>query len=248
MINKINDRKGVKRSTCAVTVINISGPPAIGKTTFVRQLSIAMSRHDIKTFYVQLTGFHYLSFVFSKFLYIFFKSFGKLSFFYRDSKVATKVNPYDCIPQEYLKPLLKFTYFLELISINYKILNLLLKIMILKPKIVLIDEGFPHIMLNYIMFYHARRCSLYTSLIRYLIRFLIKLSKYFSIKIVFIFPTDMSSITRNWKNRDPNLPYSIISRHLQTYITIIQYIIKLLEDASIEVLILNDFKMDFAIL
>lgn len=217
-------------------IINISGPPGIGKTSICKALSSAISNYGIKTLCISLTGFHYASFIASQVLLQIFILLGKASF------SSTKVHPYDCIPQEYLKPLLKLAYFLEFMSIYCKVLVLFLKIIILKPKIILIDEGFPHVMFNYTMFYYVRGSSFHLSLNRHLIRILAKLSQRFDVKMLLILPTNILSVAEGWRSRDSGTPNRIILQHLQAYYMITPLFIKLLKNLPVEVAVFNDLR------
>jgi hypothetical protein len=222
------------------TIINLSGPPSVGKTTLSKILKIMFLRNNIKCVYSSFTGFHYVSFLFSKTLYILFKLFGKITPLCKGLMI-TKVNLFDCVPSRYLKPLLRFIYCLEIISLYNKLLNIFLKAMLLRPKIVLIDEGFPHLMFYYTLFYYFRGSTFYRSLNKHLFRSFIKLTRHFNVKIIFILPSIDYAIN-NWRKRDPYIPKYMILNWLRMYYTFIWYYIKLFKALNVNVLIFNNSK------
>jgi len=213
----------------ATIVINISGPPATGKTSLCKILSVVLSRNNIKFYYTSFTGFHGFSYLFSIILYAFFKLLNKVSSLCKDQKNRNRIHPYDCIPIEYTAALSKLLCLLEILSLYFKILIMILKINAFRPRVVLLDEGFPHIILNYIMFFHTRKFKLYKFLNKHVIRllYLLKRSK---IIVIFIVPSQDKAI-EYWVKRDHYLPSSQVVGWIRIYYIIIPTIIKMMKES-----------------
>jgi len=215
-------------------VINVGGPPAAGKTTTSRILAYILKKYDIKSYYTQLTGFHYLSFIFSKFICVIFKLLRKISLqaqilLRRHSRGASKIHPYDFIPFEYSKRLLKIIYVIEIISIYIKLLVLFVKIKVLKPKIIIVDEGFPNVIFNYILFFRTRNSSLYIKMIKHIVQQLIIFSRNFDVTVMVIYQPNIYDIFEKRVKRDPDIPKSVIMGTLYWYYALLPHIIALLK-------------------
>jgi hypothetical protein len=223
-------------------IINVSGPPAIGKTTLCKALSVMLARNSVKSYYTSFTGFHNLSYLFSKMLYIFFKLLNKINPL---CKKPSKIHPYDCIPIEYTVTSSRLIYLLEILSLHLKTLIMFLKIAVFRPQIVLLDEGFPHVILNYITFFHARRSRLYIPLNNYVIRFLQIFLRHFNVIIISIYPPRNKAI-EYWVKRDSYLPLSQCVAWIEMYYTLIPSIVKMMKRfMDIEVLYFNSAEEAF---
>ena len=224
-------------------VINVSSPPATRKTTLCRALSSSLSKYGIRVSYVSFTGFHNFSYLFSRVLYLIFKVLGKTSPLCRNPSSIAKIHPYDCIPLEYEIALIKLIYMLETLSLHYKVLGILSGIAIFRPRVVLLDEGFPHIILNYIMFFHTRKSRLYRHLNRLVARILKMFSRYFDeFVIIQVLPIENKAIDY-WTRRDPYLPRSLITGWIKAYYIFMPTVIKLLEGVtSRKIIVFNNME------
>lgn len=95
-------------------VVEVSGPPASGKTTFSKLLVNYLLKKRIKFLYLSITGFHYASFLYSLIL------FKIINFVYKLEEKCKKCNLYDNIPNNYLKRHMKIILVYELISLYIK--------------------------------------------------------------------------------------------------------------------------------
>jgi hypothetical protein len=200
----------------------------------------------MKLHYVSFTGFHCFSYLFSRTIYMFFRLIGKISSLCRSTKCAVRAHPYDCVPLEYETSLVKLIYLLEVLSFYCKALEILLRIAIFRPHIVLLDEGFPHVMLNYLMFFYTRKSMLYKSLNRHVVRFLQIFSRHSNeFIILYVLPTQ-NRVIDYWMKRDPCLPRSLVIGWTRTYYTLMPAIIKLIEKiTNKKILVFNDIKKTF---
>jgi hypothetical protein len=226
----------------ATIVINISGSPATGKTSLCKMLGVVLSRNNIGFYYTSFTGFHNFSYLFSEVLHIFFKLLNKVNPLCKND---SKVHPYDCIPIEYTDTLSRFICFLEILSLYLKALIVLLKIAISRPRVVLLDEGFPHIILNYIMFFYTRKSKLYRFLNKHAIKLLYHFLKRFKLIIIFIIPPQDKAI-KYWIKRDPYLSSSRVVEWVKIYYAIIQSIVKVMKEfMNVEILLFSNTKEAF---
>jgi hypothetical protein len=210
----------------ATIVISISGSPATGKTSLCKTLGVVLSRNNIGFYYTSFTGFHNFSYLFSEVLHIFFKLLNKVNPLCKND---SKVHPYDCIPIEYTDTLSRFICFLEILSLYLKALIVLLKIAISRPRVVLLDEGFPHIILNYIMFFYTRKSKLYRHLNKHVTKLLQFFLKRFKIIAIFIIPLQ-DKVVKYWIKRDPYLPSLLVIGWTKTYYVIIPSIVKMMKE------------------
>jgi hypothetical protein len=148
---------------------------------------------------------------------------------HKRSKDASKIHPYDFIPIEYSKKFLKIIYVIEIISIYIKLLVLFVKVKVLKPKIVIIDEGFPNVIFNYILFFKTRNSSLYIKMIKHIIRQLTIFSRNFDVIVMVIYQPNIYNIFERRVKRDPDIPKSIIMGTLLWYYALHSHIITLLK-------------------
>jgi len=220
-------------------IVNVSGPPATGKTSLCKTLSAMLARNSIKSYYTPFVGFHNLSYLFSKVLYVLFKLLNKIDPL---CKNPGKIHPYDCIPIEYTISLSRLIYLLEILSLYLKTLIMFLKITVFRPQVVLLDEGFPHVILNHIAFFHTRRSKRYISLSNHIIRFLQILLRHFNVIIILVYPPRNEAI-EYWIKRDPYLPLSQCIAWTEVYYTLIPSIVKMIKRSiDIEVLLFSSAK------
>jgi hypothetical protein len=224
-------------------IINVSGPPAIGKTSLCKRLRAMLARNGVKSYYSSFTGFHNLSYLFSKVLYIlFFKLLNKINPL---CKNPSKIHPYDCIPIEYTVTLSRPIYLLEILSLYLKTLIMFLKIAVFRPQVVLLDEGFPHVILNHIAFFYIRKSKLYISLNGHIIRLLQIFLRHFNIIIILVNPSRNEAI-KYWVKRDFYLPLSLCTAWIEMYYTLIPSIVKMIKRfMDIEVLFFSSAEEAF---
>jgi hypothetical protein len=119
-----------------------------------------------------------------------------------------------------------------------------LKIAVFRPQVVLLDEGFPHVILNYITFFHARRSRQYISLNNYVIRFLQIFLRHFNVIIILIYPPRNKAIEYCVKRA--YLPLSQCKAWMEMYYTLIPSIVKMIKRfMDIEVLFFNSAREAF---
>lgn len=217
-----------------LSIINVSGPPASGKTTLCRTLVSVFERYGIKCLVESLTGFHYLSFMYAITLIILIY-LGYAKYIYKERVRRRRLNPYDVIPKHILKRHLdSIIYTFEFISLFLKFLIIKLKIFLMRPRIVLLDEGVVNTSFYYILFFHSRESALWKKLLQKLWILLHKLCSKTRCLIVLLLP-ELNEEIRLWVKRDdiPKLERAKI--YIYSYRKLYPSILRILTHGNVDI-------------
>lgn len=218
-------------------IINISGPPASGKTTLCRTLASIFERYGVKCLIESLTGFHYLSFIYAITLIILvYLKYAKR--IYKGNVKRHRLNPYDVIPKRVLKKHLNNTiYIFELVSLFLKFLIIKFKIFLIRPKVVFLDEGILNTAFYYILFFHLRNSMLWRKLLQKLRVLLYSLCSKARCLIVLLLPR-LNEEIRSWIKRGDVPRLEKARNYIYIYKRLYPVILKTLvfcEDVNIEI-------------
>lgn len=222
-------------------IINISGPPASGKTTLCRILASVLKKYGIKCLYVPLTGFHYMSFVYAITL-ITLTYLGYARCIYEEAVKRHKLNPYDVVPRYILNRHLNNTvYMFELISLFLKFLIIKFRIFLMRPKVILLNEGILNTAFYYIFFFYSRESILWRRLLQKLRILLHRLCGKARCLVVLLLP-ELNEEIRLWIKRGDIPRLEKAKNYIYIYRKLCPTILKVLthSDVSIEIYSFNN--------
>ncbi len=219
------------KNTRKAIMLHIAGPPASGKTTLCRMLMYVFKSKGIEYLHTTLTGFHNISYVYVIVLLKLFKFCKVVSQEDLEQIKLTRRNPYDLIPYAYIKRQLNLIYLLEIVSMYLKFATILIKAIIWRPKVVIIDEGLMNVMFNYITFFHSRKSTLWKSLLKHVLRILHHMNKHFTMVVMILMP-DIDLCISRWIKRGDVPSLNIVKMHMYKYTTLFKTLYKVLQSIT----------------
>jgi len=132
------------------------------------------------------------------------------------------------IPTYLLAKHMPLIFCLELLSIYGKYIVFKLKCFFIRPRIVMVDEGILNTMFNYLAFFGGRNTSLWKPLVWHMLRLWKAESRNHAIMLVIVMP-EISELINRWKIRGDLQSLSIAERHLRSYVSIWEMLVRIVE-------------------